>query len=218
MQVAARLHAVALAARDAADKLQQQRLLHVVVAEDLRRNALGQLVVKALVVRELADRLDALGAEGRVLLLGLRDLHGLEEGVGRQAGLHGLVARVGRRQEDAADGHNVARQHAARGLAAAHDRHGARDVADGHLFGKLLHLYLLVLLEAAAARHHRHLADAPALNALLRDAARQRHELLARHLLVELAAAHFALVGCDEDVRLDVSCAQHDGTHRHELA
>jgi len=78
--VAACAHAVSLLLRHAAHKLQQQRLLDVLHAKDLGRNAAGQHVVRVFICNFI-DALLHVGVQKRnVRLLLLADLWRTEEG------------------------------------------------------------------------------------------------------------------------------------------
>jgi hypothetical protein len=163
VHVAAQPHAVRQAARDAADEREQQRLLDVAVAEDLRGERAGEPVVDVGCRGRGVDRGGQRLVLGRrrVALLVVVDARRLQEGLGQQRRRGALGAAVAaaahqprrRRlgEEDAADHDRVPGAHRPRHLAAELDGDGARRGARRHFEGKLLELDLLVLDKLGAA-------------------------------------------------------------------
>ena len=87
----------------------------------------------------------------RVRFLVLVDAHRLEVRVRDEPRAHGLEAGVRHRQEDAGEGHHVARRGAARQLAVEVDCELAGHVPHRHLVRLLLDLHLLELAVATRA-------------------------------------------------------------------
>mmetsp|Transcript_14066 Transcript_14066/g.46492 ORF Transcript_14066/g.46492 Transcript_14066/m.46492 type:complete len:463 (-) Transcript_14066:22-1410(-) len=211
VDVAADPHAVRHLPRRAADHEEQERLLDVVVAEDLGRDRLGELGVDLGLLGELVELLLHLRGRREVDggLLVLLDAHGLEEGVGDEARLELAEAGGGDGEEDARDGERVPRRALARHVPVQVDRHRARHVALRHLVGLLLDLDLLELFELGAARLE---VERHAVPVGL------RHEGGAVDELVHLGAVLLARVRRHLHLRLHLRHARHDALERQQRA
>lgn len=220
VDVAADLHAVAHFLCGAADEEEEETLFDVVVAVDLRGDGFGEGVVEIALGAELLDAADGARVDGDVvvLLFVLLDVHGLEVGVGEQAGLDGLEAGVGGGQEDAGNVDDLAGVDGAGLGAVGVDGEGAGDVADGDLVGHFLDADLLEGEELGRAGRHEELAAGVVGLALVGGTVDEGRKGLGLDLLEDFGAAAVARVGVDQDGGLDVGDAGGDAADGDEVA
>mmetsp|Transcript_28728 Transcript_28728/g.95418 ORF Transcript_28728/g.95418 Transcript_28728/m.95418 type:complete len:605 (-) Transcript_28728:57-1871(-) len=221
VNISADLHSVLHRLRVGSDQDEQQRLLHIFVAENLRSNgSRGHLVqvARPLCLLEfpvhLVLVLPRLAVANLVFLDAVRvDVHRLHGAVCpglEPRELHGLV--------HARDRDRVSGEHQARVVAVDDHGDGPGHAADRHVVRHLLNADLLELAELACPGDLPQLAGLLVVLASLAGALLQRREALPLHSQENLGIAHLAMVGHDLDSRLHRRGANDHAIQLHEGA
>mmetsp|Transcript_45305 Transcript_45305/g.102634 ORF Transcript_45305/g.102634 Transcript_45305/m.102634 type:complete len:317 (-) Transcript_45305:657-1607(-) len=221
VDVTTNLHAVLLRLCDGTHQSQQQRLLHVVVSENLRRNGpRGTLVELLLALQvglvDLALQLLRIRGLFVVPVLVLLDGVGIEIHL-----LHGALfgslepwQRVG--AVHACDGDSLPREDLAREVARKDHIDTPRDASNRDLCGGLLHPHLLILREDAISDVAIELAHPLVVLALLGRAFLRGRVALALDGEEHVRLAHLALVVDELDLRLHLADPHHKAIELHQ--
>mmetsp|Transcript_123192 Transcript_123192/g.275137 ORF Transcript_123192/g.275137 Transcript_123192/m.275137 type:complete len:317 (-) Transcript_123192:659-1609(-) len=221
VDVTTNLHAVLLRLCDGTHQSQQQRLLHVVVSENLRRNGPRGTLVELLLALEvsLVDLPIQLLRILRFLVIPmfvLLDEVGVEVHLLHGALLHRLEPRQRVRAVHACNSDCLPRKDLASEVAGKNHIDAPRDATNRDMLASFLHPHLLILREDAISDVAIELAHPLVVLALLGRAFLRGRVALALDGEEHVRLAHLALVVDELDLRLHLADPHHKAIELHQ--